>query len=495
MIENQSRIEDYDKPLIGKPQAANAAKEKVTEILASYRLSDLTLVRLAPIIELSSGWRIAYDVYLDVYRVRQTVVMIFVDKRGNVIEEWNDLKQVITSLSNISLENEKSTSLASATAEAEKSYPNAIIESAEVVLDPKAQQAPDGLAAKSSALCWRLGLRSNMERRVVTVVDTPDGVRCRTTEQRVRYAAPLEPRMATRWRLGDGAVRLRSNSNGTKIQLLVDVKKFGAPLQAGPSDYWTVWSCIARAAQFVRELGYDNSGLYNTSIEFSETEISDERPFSSEKGALPVITFPNTGLWSEDITIITHELGHAFWHLMFTRIPLQIDKARFETPQAGILEGFADYFAAAVLADNAPEVRIGVYVAKIYASKQENAGSPNPFKLPRPVNGKPCIPASRADDPIDAYDIGRQWANFLWDVRTQWVALQMNLLTVNQIIFESHLRPRATVDAPAEPLACYFHSLQRTAGSEGTSLDWKQLAQRHGINVEPLPSSRGITSY
>jgi len=57
MIENQSRIEDYDKPLIGKPQAANAAKEKVTEILASYRLSDLTLVRLAPIIELSSAAR------------------------------------------------------------------------------------------------------------------------------------------------------------------------------------------------------------------------------------------------------------------------------------------------------------------------------------------------------------------------------------------------------------------------------------------------------
>jgi len=505
MIENQYRPADNLTAITGKYEASKAAKLKVAEILARYRLDNLSLINIAEIIEFSSGWRIAYDAYLSAYRVRQTVVMIFVDKSGEVIEEWNDLGEIIDTLKAISPEAEKLASLPKSIAKAQEEYPNATVETVEPVLDPKAQRTYNGSAIKTPVLCWRLGLRIGVERHVVTVADTPDGPTCRTTDQRAKSVAPVAPRMTTRWRIGNDAVRLRSN--GTKTHLVVDFEKFGAPLKGGQSDHWTVWSCIARCAQFLNELGYGNIGLYNTIVEFadkSDEENAHERPITSEKGALPVISFPNAGVWSEDITIITHELGHAFWHLMFTRPPLGSTEARylqalapvadqaaasqyFTTVQTGIQEGFADYFAAAVLADNAPEVRVGVYVAKL-------AGTPNPFNLPRPINGKPYIPAPDADHTLEAHDIGRQWANFLWDVRAQ-LTHQLTLKIVNQIIFESHLRPQVVENSPAEPLACYFHSLQRTAGGSGNSLNWHQLAQSHGIPVEPLPLDRGMAPY
>lgn len=418
------------------------------------------------------GWRFAYDFFLYEHRIRQTVLVLFVNKAGEVQEEWNDLGR----LTQETMTNPADTPLPIALAEAMKAaanaFPDAKIETVEVVWDPQGQRS----TGKGLVRCWRIGLVQGMERWSATY--TAAGIA--RSEVRTKYSS--RARFSTRWRLGDNAIMFQEyvHPDLQKQRLLVNLDKLDrAPVQRY-TDYWIIWSCMARTEHFLEALGYTEVGLHNTYIELVEEETNNAEHHSgtSDRGRLPVITVTRSSAWARDVTIITHELGHAFYWLMFVRPPRTIDGETYKTALKGIEEGFADYFAAAVLINNTRVVRIGAYV--IMADQDADD------KLPRTIEAAPHQPTADEE-----HEIGWQWANLLWDLRVRLLQ-QTDLQTVNRIIFDAHLRPLAEQDSPDEPRACYFHSVQRTTWARQLDVDWNELAGIHALPVLPLVPNRGL---
>lgn len=455
-------------------EAGKRARDYCTQLLAADQL--MTNVSMKPdpkIAAFFDGWRFAYDFFLYEYRIRQTVLILFVNKVGKVEVEWNDLARLNQSALLNPADSPSPGALAAAMSETTKTFPEAQIESVEVVWNPQWQ---DGVC-KGLVRCWRLGLVQGMERRAVTYTTTTVAV----SEARTNYST-ARPRFNTRWQLGDSAVIFQERAEQTQIQqrLMVNLDKLNKPPDKRYTDYWIIWSCIARAEHFVEELGYTEVGLRNTYIELveEETHNADHHSGSSDRGRLPVITVTRNSSWARDVTIITHELGHAFYWLMFVRPPRMIDSDAYPISLKGIEEGFADYFAAAILINNTPIVRIGAYVIAVDPDAHPD--------LPRVIEATPHQPKVQ-----EAHEIGWQWANFLWDVRLSLIK-QLDVQTANRIIFDAHLRPQVEQDSPSEPLACYFHALQRTTWARGVDLDWQELASRHSISVLPMIRGRGM---
>ena len=73
-------------------EAGKRARDYCTRLLAADQL--MTNVSMKPdpkIAAFFDGWRFAYDFFLYEYRIRQTVLILFVNKVGEVEVEWNDL--------------------------------------------------------------------------------------------------------------------------------------------------------------------------------------------------------------------------------------------------------------------------------------------------------------------------------------------------------------------------------------------------------------------
>lgn len=453
--------------------ADQRAQTYCDQLIANHPMQGLSVAPDPKIATFFDGWRFAYDFFLYNHRIRQTVLVLFVNKQGQLHEEWNDLAQLNPGQTTNPADTPQLGPLQEAAQAARKAYTGAKVETVEVVWDPQWQHG----ICKGLVRCWRLGLVQGMERRVATYTAATVAV----SEARTNYST-ARPRFNTRWQLGDSAVIFQERAEQTQIQqrLMVNLDKLNKPSDKRYTDYWIIWSCIARAEHFVEELGYTEVGLRNTYIELVEEKTHNalHHSGSSDRGRLPVITVTRNSSWARDVTIITHELGHAFYWLMFVRPPRIINSDAYPISLKGIEEGFADYFAAAILINNTPIVRIGAYVIAVDPDAHPD--------LPRVIEATPHQPKVQ-----EAHEIGWQWANFLWDVRLSLIK-QLDVQTANRIIFDAHLRPQVEQDSPSEPLACYFHALQRTTWARGVDLDWQELASRHSISVLPMIRGRGM---
>jgi len=311
---------------------------------------------------------------------------------------------------------------------------------------------------------WRIGLLDKDEyRRYSTRVSYgPDGksIQHGKLKPQSRGAAP-------QWHIGRSQCRSSGN-------LVINLKNLPAD-QTILRNQWLVWSCIAYAVEYLADLGYRYLNQHTIRIEFSESN-STESPRFGRTDNIPVISFFKGG-WADDPTIVCHELCHAIWDLLFTRAPIALAANSPDKNESydGICEGFADYFAAALLRRDKPfdSVAIGQSVPQETIEKNKHNDI-----LPRVINGQP--PVERVVGAKEQkYMIGLRWANMLWDLRRR-----VGAADADKIIFLAHFKPRVDDNTPNNVMAAYFQSLRRTAEHLGIYFDgWGQLARDHHLAV------------
>ena len=438
-----------------------------------YQAYGLTLSSRLPI-RLPSGWRFPYDSFAGSFRVRQSMLILFVSDDGVISEEWNDfergphrdaLQMLYEELAGKPPPNLPP--LQTILPKVRGEHPDAIIESIETVWALNEEGKPD--------LYWRLGLIEGIYRFVIVVGQDQKATLDRS--QRVPYLQKTLRSLSARpkWDLGRARFRRRSGNLTVKIGDLQHIARSKEHLRS----QWTVWSCVSRVAEFVEGLGYGEFGLNNVRIEYLESDASvDGAAFDTVRG-VPTISFLRGEGWAEALSIVLHELGHALWSLLYTRPPAILDTRAHKRELEGIQEGLSDYFAATILSDRHHRpIRIGGELAGAAASR---------YRLPRLVDGRPFTDLDLDDiENMDEHLIGQNWANFLFDLR-QHIQAHSDVCTADDLILRAHtkpLLPDGGVD-PTSPRHCYLASLRETA----VALDlpfaddsfWEALATRHRI--------------
>ncbi len=403
---------------------------------------------------LPGGWRFPFDIHLDDSRLSGQITILFVDqKTGQVETEWDNL-QAIRDITPDDYQPQKEPPLRfSQVLEAlQKDFPGARVETAEKVLtisdDRKIWPG------------WRIGLvEEGFNRSVVQVTRTPDGM-IQHTEPQVRS------RSATiRWNIGGSRYRSRSGLITINLKELAENQEYWR-------GQWMVWSCIAHTAQYLSRLGYPWIEHHSIRVELLDTMGGIGKYDRVEK--VPVISFDLNRGATDDPTIVCHELGHAVWDLLFTRpAPLMLVDGENKGLYEGLQEGFADYFAGAMLAAGQD---VGTVII--------GGALPRKLVLPRirrVLDGRPYSIRPTGDTEGKKYEVGRKWANFLWDLRRQLDPRQGDA-----VILRAHFKPLVPTGGPIEPKAAYFQSLRQTAADfvKVDFMGWDRLAEVHQIYDE-----------
>ena len=406
---------------------------------SQYDLSPATSLPL----RLPDGWRFPYNAFREAFRMQQTMLILFVDDRGQVEVEWDDLAlspvppvpgppPILPPPPPVVQGPPPLPPLSLVLEQVRAKYPDARVETTEAVWD----------AQDRTRLCWRVGLMRGVVRFTVLVWGAADALRFSERASNTKSASG-----------SDFSLGAATCEDGELTVNLHDHESLRA--------LWTIWSCMAQVAEFTQALGYGDFGPHNVRVELVDSDAETPGAAFDPVRGVPTISFLRKGGWTEDLTIILHEMGHALWSLLFTRSPRHL-KLENNKPLLGIEEGLADYFAATQLsAGQAMDIggRLDPQAARVY-------------KLPRTINGKFAAPDS--DDP---HEIGKQWANLLWNFRTQ-----VGAQDADRVIIGAHIKPRVGASPPDNPLACYLQSLKETARRLAVHFDdWGKLANDHHI--------------
>ncbi|MCB8968498.1 MAG: M36 family metallopeptidase [Ardenticatenaceae bacterium] len=443
-------------------------------VAAKYLDYGLVLASRVPV-RLPTGWRFPYDSFAGSFRVRHSMLILFVADDGTISEEWNDFLTEPHQDALHTLYNELAATpppnlppLQTILPRVMESHPGAYLESIETVWAINEAGNPD--------LYWRLGLIEGIYRYVV-VVGRDETATLDRTRARVPYLQKTLRSLSAvpKWDLGRARFRRQSGNFTVNIGDLLNV----GPGREHLRSQWTVWCCVAQAAEFVEDLGYGEFGPHNVRIEYLASDASvDGAAFDTVRGA-PTISFLRGGGWAEALSIVLHELGHALWSLLYTRAPAVLDVVAHANELEGIQEGFCDYFAATLLSKNNGAVVIGGELAAATASR---------YHLPRLVDGHPFTDAALADmTSADAHLIGHKWANFLFNVRLAVQQRGGTARVADDLILRAHTKPLLPPSGgnPVTPMRCYLTSLQETAVSLNLPfIDqnfWQDLIVRHQI--------------
>lgn len=419
---------------------------------------------------LPNGWRFAYDSFVGGFRVRQTMLILFVDKTGKVTAEWDDFaqepnkKEWVENAAQALPTIPTLPSLSTAFNQFEQEYSAEIEDKFKVPLSQVQIETTEAVWSNEGSnekdqwtLCWRFCIREGL-RHFVLMVGCPS----QSPSLKAPYInlASQSKSVARDWDLGRARFRRRSGNLTIKLKEFLDLPKEKEHLRS----QWAVWSCMAQVAEFLERLGYGRIGSHNIRVQHLASDTEVRGASYSTVNSVPTISFLRGKGWAEDPSIVLHELGHALWYLLYTRPPQSIDRDQYQNEQEGIEEGFADYFAATQLADGNTPIEIG---GKL---KRTEAGV---YKLPRPVDGQPFEPPPSPDE----HEIGRKWGNMLWDFRTR-----VGKEKADSLILKAHLSPQPVDNAASEPLARYFQSLEQIATREELDFnEWHDLAKTHQI--------------
>lgn len=457
--------------MISLLEAIPLATERVQS--PAYQRYGLALASRLPL-RLPTGWRFPYDSFAGSFRVRHSMLILFVSDEGVVSEEWNDFERDPHQEALHTLYEELAAApppnlppLQTVLPNVMDSHPGAVVESIEAVWAINEEGEPD--------LYWRLGLIEGIYRYVVVIGRDQKATLDRGNRVPYLQKTLRSLSVARKWDLGRARFRRQSGNLTVKIRDLLDVAQDQEHLRS----QWTVWCCMARAAEFVEGLGYGEFGPHNVRVEYLASDaLVDGAAFDTVRGA-PTISFLRGGGWAEALSIVLHELGHALWTLLYTRPPAVLDTNAHARELEGIQEGFCDYFAAALLSKNNGPVVIGGELAEATASR---------YQLPRPVDGRPFTDPTLANvTNADAHVIGRKWANFLFNARQAAQQQGMAGRTADGLILRAHtkpLLPNGGID-PLTPMHCYLASLRETAVTLNLPFAdanfWQDLAARHHI--------------
>lgn len=463
---------------------AGMSPEQLEQIIQAKMIQDILPNEYAPItldltllcpIRFPNGWRFVCHREIDNVRVGSDEVILFVhtpagqpgaDQIALVEEEWKLIQSPVGRLSGPPAA--RALSLQDALKKVAEQNPDAVIETTERIWNYPMGETP--------GLGWEIGILKPSGRQVIRIAPA-DGDRL--------YVEQMErPKLNLVSPHGDWSL---SGMHCTDESLVITFDQSQRRFKT--RNYLTVWSCMAHVSEFLENLGYGGIDLQKVEIEYtnrvSTPELTMDRPKSRA-----TISFPEQGLWSQDISVVLHELAHAVWELSYARPPMGIDAGADEIELKGLQEGFADYLAATQIAGavaslarhgQEPAVRIGEVLDLA-------PGMALDLRLPRDIDGQP-VEISAAETLIK-HIIGKRWANCLWDLRRRIGAAQADAL-----ILLAHLKPPrddASMAAPQKPLPWYFAALRATAAfipqlygqldwQRLATVDWDDLQQRHHI--------------
>lgn len=427
-------------------------------------------------LELPDGWRFPFDLFVEGIRVRQAILILFIDRTSGAITPEVDNTAQIAALERQVLQSSERPALDA------KQYPptgapwrqtnasfakiaervRAELKDADVEIET-AERVWDRYENRL-VLAWRFGLRRGLARtRLLVPLDAEASP--------AREEPSDTARSAGRWSL-DGATFGRG-------RLSVRLPRGDAEARAR----WAVWSCMASTSSWLRALGYNAVGPENVDVLFDPASAAVQRDGAAcdRVNGTPVIGFRLAERWAEDPSIVLHELGHAIWFLLFARQPASIDEAHRQD-QVAVEEGFADYVAAAQLERSGLPRTIGGGLRR---------GVGKQYRLPRDVEARPYAPADG-----DPHEIGHQWANLLWDVRERVLAQTQDLNAADRAVLAAHLRPPEVPNGSGKPLERYLQSLAlATGGAVPQSRDWwPEIAKAHGVGWAP-PAGFGAAPW
>lgn len=264
-----------------------------------------------------------------------------------------------------------------------------------------------------------------------------------------------------------------------------------------------VWYCKQHCAAYLDRLGFRDIDF--DAIQLRHAEARDVRdgpnvatPFGEsgdgtpiephlERGTEVIFVGPHPVLrvtyaldkmlsWAEAPSVIFHELAHAVSFLLY--VP-RIEGPWNEAPlHRAIEEGFADFFSAIMMADLlddptfAAEIGIGGDLPDYF---QKVACLPRVFDASSYHTDGAC---SRND----LYQLGMQWASFLWDVRSEIGDQHV----ADQIILSAHFRPNLPPFANgADLFAAYQRAIQAAfarMGHPNILPNWDVIVQRHSFD-------------
>jgi hypothetical protein len=435
-------------------KAHELAKAKSQNMFTPHRASRHSL-------RMPEGWRIPFELWIDTFRLRRTMLIYFVPDQGDPFLEWEDSVEEVSKWDRTSPP--RLLPFRDAIEIIQNKYGPAIdIENIEVAWLP-------GIAPQ---LVWRFGFRVGQMRYAASV----DGVGAITEEIKSSFVAAMSTMKLGKTKIG-----------AKKLAVTFDAPSKQISRQRA---YWIIWSCLDLACTFMREQGYAN--IFPDGIDFEVVDDLTDLPIGGEErvigaatstpNGIPTITLLSRDGWSQDPTIIFHEIGHGVWNFLFARQPRKFSlpptlsasrkieqETRMNDKLSGIQEGFADYFAATLLYHDQ-----AVKISKLSRVPKELRDAKI---LPRTVTEKPfLLPNAHPGK----YHFAQQWAHLLWDVRKHVGSTQ-----ATPIILRAHLGPfppDGDATLPNEPLRCYFEQLKRSAQHWAVTLDWEDLAKRHGIS-------------
>lgn len=259
---------------------------------------------------------------------------------------------------------------------------------------------------------------------------------------------------------------------------------------------WAALSCMSIFIEYMQQNKLMPKNQQNQlmkidmySIQLIQTDSIQHVPNYSHSTGTPTITFgygSEEGSWAEDPSVGLHECGHAVLGLHFVQHPAQIES----TNKDAIAEGFGDYFASILLHDDTTLVDnwTGVLIGGALSEKIPGIGS---IGLPRQIDGTPL----QAKPAFGIHNLGKMWANYLWDVRRHWCrgaqkphTRQKRAKQFDKAVIDTHLTPTEfLIDDGATNLplwATYVDILKLAAKLHKVNIKdeiWLQIVTAHHL--------------
>ncbi|GEM_PF-4352697 len=235
------------------------------------------------------------------------------------------------------------------------------------------------------------------------------------------------------------------------------------------------------------------AALFNASGGQVSREMVNAPAGSVPVQAVPVLVFPinKAGIcWADDPSIVIHEIGHAVWYLLYTRVPTPSPTAPIvagESP-AAVEEGFCDYFAAAIIDEITSwrKLKVGRLYWSVCRKAAADLGTSFQMNdLPRYVRAR--RPPKETNGMDAKYVFGWRWANFLWNLRMQLLNNGVSGTRINQAIFLAHFRPRPMDGLEQSITGMYVESLRRAFAQLGINgqVDIERALTEHELRPQP----------
>jgi hypothetical protein len=488
-----------------KPGELIRQKLDADEFLRHRDIRDATQQRP---VRLPDGLRFPYELYIQDYRVRNSMIIFFVPNMAvspnEVIIEWDEIshnlekKERILALEQVQLP--KPISPPDAYAFIIQAIPDAHVLFYEPVIDTSLWNNGHFFLCMrveyiSHGQLWAIFLGRDHDGGVIEQIRTPEPISKGNSDW--KYEGISYSRM-----------HFKINLKRSKKYPLPDDDNLQRIIQHQQFTFYTVMICFGFACRRLRQLGYEGFEPQNIRLEF--VNDSEYKAFTAQlprDKTIPiiylgrVINLENKELtkppytWGDDTSVVLHEFAHAFWnskypHLAGTEAHINKifpgtegnDTVSWKELVLGIEEGFADFWACTFLDQNQ-------HIEGIVLLKRISELLWTISRYREHTRLVTQNPPTASLNTANRHSIGHHWVNFLWDLRTRIIGEPFDLyreLIADRLIIDAHISPPSVIlrkvleeSPPKNPFEAYITSLKIQMLRQDIYIDWEELEYRH----------------